>query len=71
MSHKKLAGLLIVPLAVVTIGGGIVFASHQASAQAPQQGQATVDTPEPGEQPDEPGQDLQDKNEQKDAETSD
>jgi hypothetical protein len=75
MSHKKLAGLLMVPLAVATIGGGIVFASHQASAQAPQQAQATVDTPEPGDQPDKPGQadsqDQQDKNGQNDAETND
>jgi cell division protein FtsN len=75
MSHKKLVGLLVVPLAVAAIGGA-VFVSHQANAQAPQpSNQATVDKPEPGDQPDKPGQadsqDQQDKNGQKDAETND
>jgi cell division protein FtsN len=76
MSHKKLAGLLAIPLAIAVIGGGIAFASHQANAEAPQSSnQAAVDAPEPGDQPDKPGdvdpQDQQDNKGQKDAETND
>ncbi len=74
MSRKKLAGLLVVPLAVVAIGSGVAYAS-QAHAQTPQPNQAAADKPEPGDQPDKPGQadpqDQQDKNGQNDAETND
>jgi hypothetical protein len=74
MSHKKLVGLLAIPLAVAAISGA-VFVSHQANAQVSQPNHAAIDTPEPGDQPDKPGQadpqDQQDKNGQKDTETND
>lgn len=67
MSRKKLLGLLMVPLAVVAVGGGaIVFASHPANAQASQTEQEAADKSEPGDTPDKPGQaDTQDQNGQK------
>ena len=76
MSRKKLAGLLAIPLAVAIIGGGAAIVSRQADAQAqPSNQTAGVDTPEPGDQPDTPGkdnpQDQQDQSGQQDAETND
>lgn len=75
MSRVKLVGLLAISVAVVAISGGAVFAAHQAQAQTPQSSQASVDKPEPGDQPDKSGQvnanDQQDKNGQQDAETND
>ena len=66
MSRKKLLGLLMVPLAVVAVGGGaVVFASHPANAQASQTEQEAADKSEPGDTPDKPGQaDTQDHNDQ-------
>lgn len=75
MSHKKLIGLLAVPIAVAAVGGGaIMLTSHQANAQSSPSTQQSVDKPEPGDTPDKPGQpdqDQQNKNGQKDAETND
>lgn len=75
MTRKKLAGLLLVPLAVVAVSGGVVVASrHTAHAQTPSSQQA-IDKPEPGDQPDKPGQadpqDQPDTNGKADTETND
>lgn len=73
MSRKKLIGLLVVPLAVATIGGGAAMVvSHQANAQSSQSTEQSVDKPEPGDTPDKPGQpDPEDHNSQHDVETND